>query len=200
MRRDAARVLVRRARALLAAAEAMGGSAESIAAGRGAIERAEAERTDPTRMIETADAAVSEAMRALGAARAARPAPTEEEIASLVEAARTAGFAVERAPDGLAVIADGMFAGNAATITARRRIPALAALLAAHPHGIARVRSFPDVAGTTGGRLAAQRVRAAVAALVAEGVAADRLASEPLDVPPDGASGRVELVLVAYGT
>jgi hypothetical protein len=195
--RRAAAALRARARLTAAAAEALGAPAEALRAVTEAVEASEGERTDPRGALASADRAYREALRALGAARRGAEAPTPDARSALAEAARLAGLEVVSLPDGLAVEAEGVFAG---TRPRPAHVERLAALVAAHPHGPVQIQAQASTGGRRGEQLAAQRAEALRRALVEAGADADRLRTGalPAALAGDGPVDRVRVVFVAY--
>lgn len=114
---EAAKTLLLRARLLVAAALALGApEAECRAL---ALRITEAERApDPRTRLTLADGHVRGALALIGKSRAEREGDVELEVASLVEAARAYGFAVERREDGLQVRARDASPRSLARLTA----------------------------------------------------------------------------------
>lgn len=199
MHREAADVLLQRARLLSSAAEAMGAGAERIRAVTDAIE--ETERIDdPERRLGAAQDALFGALAAIGEARAASEGPSADESAALLSQAREMGLEVQQRDRGLTVVIEGAFRGTAGTRlrgSAGGTLEKVAALLEAHPHGPVQVHGFG--VGRAARRVADARANAVVQALVRAGASRDRLSPEGVvDVEPD-AAGSAEVVLNAYG-
>lgn len=194
--RRAAAALRARARLTVAAAQALGAPAEALTAVEAALQASEQARTDAVAALAAADRAHAEALRALGAARRSAEGPAPDAPRALSEAAQAAGFEVVSLPEGLALEADGLFAGAAA----RARVERLATLLAAHPHGPVQVQAQVTATGRRGEQQALQRAETLRRALIAAGADPARLEAGALpaalasDVPAD----RARLVFVAY--
>jgi hypothetical protein len=118
--------LLRRARALLAAARALGADA-------GELGRADQKLTAAVGgNVARARAALAGAARALGSARSRMPEPSAAERADLSESLRERGFTPHVGADGLQI--ELAAAGRAHTDTPRQ-LAGLAELLPAFPHG-----------------------------------------------------------------
>jgi flagellar motor protein MotB len=199
LHRDAADVLARRARLLLAAAQAMEAPAADVARVEALIDEAESAR-EPEQKVELADRGVRGALALLGAVRSEQPGPTADERAALVEAAREAGLEVEQRDHGLVLRVADVFAGSASAPSAAgaRKLLRVAAILQAHPHGAVQVVGYaPGGPSAAARRLAATRASRAAGLLTREGVGEPRLSSEGGVDAPDATV--VEVVLVGYG-
>lgn len=195
-RRDAARVLLNRARSLLATAQTLGATEEATRGARDAVSAAERAGQDAAQALASADHAQSLAQVALGAARRAAPTATADEAAALVDDATTAGLRPTRSERGVEVATGPVFQGASARLApaAARRIERLATLLRAHPTGRVRV----EVTAVRGS-VAATRAAALVEAFARAGVDASRL--DPGDARPGAVTvDDAMLVFVAFTT
>lgn len=185
---EAAEVLRGRARLLLAAARALG-LGDDVA---GPVEQqieATAKVTPPSAELAQAEAAVEAALRALGKARASRPGPTPEEVQGAWEMATEMGFAVDRTDRGTVLRP----ASGRWSATMERR---LASLLASQPAGPVRIEGRTDGRGRASERRARSRAARLEAALVRDGVAADRV--DVAVVAGELAQADLQVVLVSY--
>lgn len=191
-RRRAAAVLRARARLLRAAAAALGSPEEALQP----VDQALTKARDPAVALRKADRAHQLALIALGAGRSARSGPSDQEVAALLETASAVGFEVVALDPGLAIASGRVFAGRGSRLgpRGRARLRRLGALLQAHPYG-------PVLLATRGGaRLAQRRAQAVRDALVAAGVAAERLqaAGRGEAAAAEGDDDDLLAILVAY--
>lgn len=199
--RRAALAIRERARLLAAAASAMG--AETIVLARAEeLAGLSAGTSSPRQALELAEQAHEAARDALASARRTRPAPTREEIASLLEAARESGLSVMRFERGLGVEVGPVFRGSTSQPLpgSERRLARIASLLRMHPHGPIAIEVDVPGMGTAATRLSRARGEWARHALISAGVAAERIhVREPgTSMPSAEAADRVRVVLVAY--
>ncbi len=178
---EASVALQKRARLVLAAAEALGTSAEDLEPARDLIDRARTARP-ASRAMQLSDDGNRAALRLLGEARARGDAPSAGEVGTLMEALRTAGFTVDQLDRGLAVTIE---SGNARASASRIR--RFADIASAHPHGPLQVEAT--------GAQAAQRGSRIVTALTGAGIAEARVRAAPHDGAGDP---RIDVVFVAY--
>jgi len=201
LRRDAARVLVRRAKLIVAAAETLGADADEVNRASSLIEESERSR-EPAVALRTAERALRAALSAVGSARARREGPTPEEHQALLEAAREARFEVEQLDRGVLVRLPALFGSGVRWARgANARLGRLAAILRAHPHGVVQIHAY----GSSGNlrarrRLAERRATSLANKLVQSGVPADRVISAGRTEEVSTERLHVgEVVLLAYG-
>lgn len=192
-----------RARLLLAAAAALGASDEARGAATALLAESEGEESDLVRALTLADEAHDAARTALGAARRARGGATPEAARSLAEAAEADGFLAVALERGMAIELEGLFASGSTSLTAaaRARLERLAALLSGYPDGPIRVEIDVATGGDSVLRTVRARGDAVVAALVAAGVAAERLSRAEAPVLTAASAepaDRARVILVAY--
>lgn len=199
--RRAALAIRERARLLNAAASAMG--AETIVLARSEeLAGMSAGTSNPREALELAEQAHEAAREALASARRARPGPTREEIASLLEAARESRLSVMRLERGLGLELSQVFRGTSAQPlpSSAQRIARIASLLRMHPHGPIAIEVDVPGAGESATRLARARGEWAHRALISAGIAAERLhlRERHTTIPSADARDRLRIVLVAY--
>lgn len=199
--RRAALAIRERARLLIAAAGVMG--AETIVLARAEeLAGLSAGHGSPRQALELAEQAHEAARDALASARRMRPAPTREEIASLLEAARETGLSVMQFERGLGLELGSMFRGTTTQPSpgAERRIAQAASLLRMHPHGPVAIEVDVPGVGESATRLSRARAEWARRALISAGISAERVhVREPgVSMPSADSADRLRIVLVAY--
>jgi hypothetical protein len=199
--RRAALAIRERARLLIAAAAAMG--AETVVLARAEeLAGLSAGNGNSQQALELAEQAHEAARDALANARRTHPAPTREEIASLLEAAREAELSVMRFERGLGLELGQVFRGTTTQPLpgSERRIARIASLLRMHPHGAISIEVDVPGMGESATRLSRARGEWARRALVSAGVAAERIqVREPgASMASAEAADRLRIVLVAY--
>ncbi len=147
-RREAARVLLDRSVAIVAAATALGADATLTDAATQAVDAARAKLDGSPTSMKTAQHAFALSQAALGRARAQRPGPSVEEHASLFEALAALGVTAEASDDGVVIwIADAFASGRAELKPAGKALlDSLGAVLTSHPHGPVQAHALASAA------------------------------------------------------
>jgi len=127
--------LASRAELTLAAARALGLAEADAAAAEAALLRARKAKKE--RRLEDAQAALAAAERAVGDARALRPAATGDERDALLEMATERSLSATRDPRGVVLELRAAFTPGTAKLTGagRAQLAHLLAIARAHPHG-----------------------------------------------------------------
>jgi hypothetical protein len=199
LHRESAGLLRGRAGLMIAAARALGATSEELADAERALEESSRTR-EPAASLRSAELAMRTALRALGHARS-RLEPTADERASLLEAAETAGLDAMQVERGLSLRVPDVFAGAGAAPSAngRRKLEAIAAIVAAHPRSPVQVVAYAAGAPAQRERVAAQRAAAAARVLSDAGIAAERVQAQGSASTNAESANAIDLVFTAFG-